>query len=83
MTPRSRQERVIGVACILALIALGLMTWSLFDPRPVPVIVAMSIGQAIGTLSFAAFLYVVVADIRARIATARAARSSGAPPSAQ
>ena len=58
-------------ACVLALGALGLMVWSLFDPRPVPVIAAMSIGQVLGTLSFASFLYVLVADLRAQRASAR------------
>jgi hypothetical protein len=56
----------LRVACVLALGALGLMVWSLFDPRPVPVIAAMSIGQVLGTLSFASFLYVVVVDLRRR-----------------
>jgi hypothetical protein len=56
----------LRVACVLALGALGLMAWSLFDPRPVPVIAAMSIGQVLGTLSFASFLYVVVVDLRRR-----------------
>jgi hypothetical protein len=51
-------------ACVSALAALGLMTWSLFDPRPVPVIAAMSVGQALGTMSFVSFLYVVARDLR-------------------
>jgi hypothetical protein len=52
-------------ACVLALAALALIVWSLFDPRPVPVIAAMSVGQVLGTLSFGAFLLVVVRDLRA------------------
>jgi hypothetical protein len=40
------------------------MSWSLFDPRPLPVIAAMSIGQVLGTLSFLAYLYVVARDLR-------------------
>jgi hypothetical protein len=55
---------VLRVACGCALAALGLMTWSLFDPRPLPVIAAMSVGQVIGTLSFVSFLYVVARDLR-------------------
>jgi hypothetical protein len=51
------------------------MTWSLFDPRPIPVIVAMSTGQVLGTLSLVAFGYAVVADWRAQIARAKAASS--------
>ena len=57
-------EVVIRLACILALVALGLIAWSLVDPRPIPVILAMSLGQMIGTLSFVAFLGVVVLDLR-------------------
>lgn len=66
-----KPQRMLRAACVLALGALGLMVWSLFDPRPVPVIAAMSIGQVLGTLSFASFLYVLVADIRRQRASAR------------
>jgi hypothetical protein len=55
---------VLQVASALALIALGLIVWSLVDPGPIPVILAMSVAQGIGTLSFAAFLLVVVRDLR-------------------
>jgi hypothetical protein len=57
--------RLLVLACVVALLALGLIVWSLFDPRPLPVIAAMSIGQILGTLSFGAFLAVVVRDLRA------------------
>jgi hypothetical protein len=53
-------------ACVLALFALGLIVWGVVDPRPIPVIVAMSVGQVIGTLSFVVFLIVVVTDVRSR-----------------
>ena len=56
--------RILQFACVCALAALAMMTWSLFDPRPIPVIAAMSVGQVIGTLSFVAFLYVVAMDLR-------------------
>ena len=65
-----RSPKLIPAACILALVALGLMAWSLFDPRPIPVVLAMSLGQLLGTLSLGAFIAAVVADLRA----ARAAR---------
>lgn len=66
MSPK-RERFVLSIACALALVALALMTWSLFDPTPMPVIVAMSVGQAIGTASFAAFLWVAAVDLRARL----------------
>jgi hypothetical protein len=63
-----KTRRILAAACWFALVAVGLMIWSLFDPRPVPVVVAMSIGQALGTLSLLAFVYVVVGDWRAQMA---------------
>jgi hypothetical protein len=70
-----KSSRILTAACLFALLALGLMTWSLFDPRPIPVIVAMSIGQVLGTLSLVAFCCAVLADWRARIAHAKEASS--------
>jgi hypothetical protein len=43
------------------------MAWSVLDPRPIPVIAAMSVGQVLGTLSFGAFLALVAADLRATL----------------
>jgi hypothetical protein len=59
-------ERLVRVACILALVALPLMVWSVFDPRVWPVLVALSVGQGIGTLSFVLFLVVVARDLGVR-----------------
>jgi hypothetical protein len=64
MTKRTPHRRMLTSACISALVGIGLMTWSLFDPRPLPVVGAMSVGQVFGTLSLALFLYVVAADLR-------------------
>jgi hypothetical protein len=62
----TRADRWLVVACVCALAALALMTWQIFDPTVWPVMVAMSLGQVLGTASMAAFGYVVVADFRAR-----------------
>lgn len=75
-----RTATLLRASAILALVALGLMLWPIFDPRPIAVVLAMSLGQLFGTLSFGAFLVVVVVDlIRARI-FAMEARSSEPPP---
>jgi len=66
-----KPARVLRAACVLALVALALMSWSLFDPRPIPVVLAMSLGQVLGTLSLVAFIAVVVVDIRARTTAAK------------
>jgi uncharacterized membrane protein YbhN (UPF0104 family) len=64
---RSRPfQRWLVVSCVCALAALALMTWQIFDPTVWPVMVALSLGQVLGTASFAAFGYVVFADFRAR-----------------
>ena len=56
-------RRLIAISCVCALAALGLMVWSLFDARVVPVIVAMSLGQVLGIASFALYLGVVVVEV--------------------
>lgn len=61
------RRRLIKVSCWLALVAIGLMTWSIVDPHPLSVVVAMSAGQAIGTLALAAFLWAVFTDVRRRL----------------
>ncbi len=58
------RSRIIIYACVLGLIGLALMVWSLFDQGWIPVMMAMSIGQLIGTLSFALFILAVVIDLR-------------------
>jgi hypothetical protein len=67
-----KQSRILVASCAFALLAVGLMSWSLFDPTPIPVVIAMSVGQVLGTLSLATFVYVVVADWRAQLARAKA-----------
>jgi hypothetical protein len=57
-------RRFLSAACVLSLASLGLMVWSMVDPAPIPVIVAMSAGQIVGTISFAMFIYVVIVDLR-------------------
>jgi hypothetical protein len=61
------QRSLLDAACVTALVALALMTWQLFDPRVWPVMIAMSMGQVLGTASFVAYGCVVVADYRASL----------------
>jgi CHASE2 domain-containing sensor protein len=58
------RSRLMTYACILGLIGLALMSWSLFEQGWIPVMMAMSVGQGIGTLSFVLFLVVVLIDLR-------------------
>lgn len=57
-------ERLLRVACWLGLVALPLMVVSVFVPTVWPVLVALSIGQGIGTLSFLLYLVVVARDLK-------------------
>jgi hypothetical protein len=60
------------IASWLALVALGLIAWSLLDPAPLPVIGAMSLGQVIGTGSLAFFLFAIAADLKPELFRVRA-----------
>jgi hypothetical protein len=53
---------LVRLACVLALLALGLVCWSVLQPRPVPVILAMSAGHAVGASAFACYLLAVILD---------------------
>jgi hypothetical protein len=53
-------------ACICALVGLSLMAYSIVDPRPIPVIAAMSVGHVFGIGAFVCYLLAIVLDIRSR-----------------
>lgn len=57
---------LLRVAAALSLVALGLMMWSMVDPRPAPVLIGLSLGQVLGTASFAIYLSIVIWDVRRR-----------------
>ncbi len=57
-------KKLLRLSAALTIIALLLMVWSMFDPTPLPVMIAMTAGQGIGTLAFAMYLYVIVQDLR-------------------
>ena len=76
-----KHERILRAACLLALLAIALMVWALLVPTPMPVMVAMSVGQVFGTLSLLAYLYVVGADLyRARLERLASSSNRPAPP---
>ena len=55
-------ERLVVAACVLGLLAMALMCWSVLDPTPMPVLVAMSVGQVLGTLSLGCYLAAVFVE---------------------
>lgn len=57
-------SRILQFSAILTLVALALMVWSMLDPTPLPVMIAMTVGQGLGTVAFGLFGYVIVRDLR-------------------
>jgi len=51
--------RLTRVACVLALIGLVMMVYSILSPRPLPVILAMSVGQMFGMAAVACYLLAI------------------------
>lgn len=62
--PRMKRRKAIDIACGLGLVSLALIVTSVVSPRPIPVFLAMSVAQVIGTISFVMFLAVVAFDLR-------------------
>ena len=78
MKPRMpSSEELVVVSCVAALFTLCLMAWSVVDPGVWPVLVALSVGQVIGTLSLLLFLVVVARDLRVREKLTRSDRQGG------
>lgn len=57
-------NRLLKRSAILTLIALALMVWSMLDPTPLPVMLAMTVGQGLGTIAFGMYGYVIFRDLR-------------------
>lgn len=75
-----RAMQVLRVASVIAIVALVLMVWSLFDPTPAPVLIALSLGQALGTVSFVAYITIVAWDLRRRRRAPVLGSSASLPP---
>ena len=56
--------RALRWAALAGLASLALMIWGVLDPQPIALVIAMSAGQALGTLAFAVFALVVLNDLR-------------------
>ncbi len=56
-------SRLTRVACVLALVGLATMVYSILSPRPLPVIFAMSAGQMIGMLAVLCYLLAILVDV--------------------
>lgn len=53
----------LRLSAVLTLLALALMVWSVVQPTPLPVMLAMTVGQGLGTSAFAIFIVIVFKDL--------------------
>lgn len=58
----SQISTMLKISAVLTLVGLAFMVWSMLEPTPMPVILAMSVGQGLGTLAFALFGLAVLID---------------------
>lgn len=56
--------RLLRLSALLTILALILMIWSLLQPTPLPVMLAMTVGQAVGTIAFGLYGFVVWKEFR-------------------
>ena len=56
---------------LLTLVGLALMVWSMMQPTPLPVMLAMTVGQVLGTLAFGGYLFIVIRELRREIRLGR------------
>ncbi|HMJ13770.1 MAG TPA: hypothetical protein VK524_20275 [Polyangiaceae bacterium] len=57
---------LIRAACVLALVGLAFMVYSVLSPGALPVILAMSVGHGIGGLAVTFYIMAVILDARGR-----------------
>ncbi len=57
-------RRLVLISTITTLVALGLMIVSIIFPKPLLLVLAMSLGQLFGTLSLALYLLAIVLDLQ-------------------
>ncbi len=57
-------RRLVLVSTVTTLVALGLMILGIVFPKPILLVLAMSLGQLFGTLSLALYLLAIVFDLQ-------------------
>jgi hypothetical protein len=58
--------KLVRIACFLGLVALALMAWSVVQPTVWPVLIALSLGQVLGTLSLGLYVIAIIRDLDVR-----------------
>jgi len=57
-------RRLVLVSIVTTLVALGLMVMGIVFPKPLLLVLSMSLGQLFGTLSLALYLLAIVLDLQ-------------------
>jgi hypothetical protein len=57
-------RRLVLISTVTTLVAVGLMILGIVFPRPLLLVLAMSLGQLFGTLSLALYLLAIVLDLQ-------------------
>ena len=57
-------RRLVLISIITTLVALGLMVMGIVFPKPLLLVLSMSLGQLFGTLSLALYLLAIVLDLQ-------------------
>jgi hypothetical protein len=57
-------RKLVFLSGIATLVALGLMVLSILSPKPIYLVLAMSVGQGLGTLSLALYLLAIALDLQ-------------------
>jgi len=57
-------RRLVLISTITTLVSLGLMVMGIVFPKPILLVLAMSLGQLFGTLSLALYLLAIVLDLQ-------------------
>ncbi len=57
-------RKLVFLACVATLVGLAMMVLSIVSPKPIFLVLAMSVGQGVGTLSLALYLFAIVLDLQ-------------------
>ncbi|HUL59704.1 MAG TPA: hypothetical protein VLU43_10535 [Anaeromyxobacteraceae bacterium] len=57
-------RRLVVISAVMTLVALGLMIVSIVFPKPLLLVLAMSLGQFFGTASLALYLLAIALDLQ-------------------
>ncbi len=57
-------RRLVLISAVMSLVALGLMVVSIVFPKPLLLVMAMSLGQFFGTASLALYLLAIALDLQ-------------------